>query len=300
MSVPAFLTRIAFAASFAACCAAASAQHAKFVLFGEGMKGDDPVGFKAEHRFVHPMTSPYFHEDSFVTSDVRPYFLYHKFPTGGVIDGGDAKVYALQLRIALTDQLQLVAYKDGYTDFNAGLTDESGWNDIAAGIKWNFLQNWEKQLHAAVGAGYEFPWGDADALQNNGEVRLWASLNKGFDRLHLGLTGNVFFGTSDDEPLGNSDYFSWHVHADYYVCKWFSPVVEVNGYHTFNDDDEVVPFSGIDVTNLGGGDDVVSMAVGFEVRPINDLGLRAAYEFPLTDGEDLLGYRLTFSAVYWF
>lgn len=280
--------------------ASATAQHAKFVLFGKGMKGEEPVGYKAEHRFVHPMTSPYFHEDSFVTSDIRPYALYHKFPTGGVIDGGDATVYAAQVRIALTDQLQLVAYKDGYTDFDAGLTDESGWNDVAAGIKWNFLQNWEQQFHAAVGAGYEFPWGDADVLQNNGEVRVWGSVNKGFDRLHLGLAGNVFFGTSDDEPLGNSDYFSWHAHVDYYVCKWFSPAVEFNGYHTFNDDGEVVPFSGIDVTNLGGGDDVVTMAVGAEFRVIDDLALRGAYEFPLTDGEDLYGYRLTFSAVYWF
>jgi hypothetical protein len=278
----------------------ASAQHADFVLFGKDFKGATPQAYQPEHRFVHPMTSPYFHEDSFVTTDVRAYLLYHNFPNGGVIDGGTAKVYAAQIRVALTDQLQLVAYKDGYTDFDAGLISDDGWNDIAAGLKWNFLQNWEQQFHAAVGAGYEVPWGDADVLQNNGEVRIWGSVNKGFDRIHLGLTGNIFFGTSDDEALGNSDYASWHFHADYYVCNWFSPSIEFNGYHIINENDEVVPFSGIDVTNLGGGDDVVTMAVGAEVRAADNIAVRAAYEFPLSDGEDLYGTRVTASLVISF
>ncbi|HRK32732.1 MAG TPA: hypothetical protein PLD59_16850 [Tepidisphaeraceae bacterium] len=278
----------------------AGAQHADFVLFGKDFKGSTPAAYQPQHRFVHPMTSPYFHEDSFVTTDIRAYFLYHDFPTGGVINGGTAKVYAAQVRVALTDTLQLVAYKDGYTDLDAGLSNDSGYNDIAAGLKWNFLQNWEQQLHAAVGAGYEFPVGDPSVLHNNGEVRFWGSVNKGFDRLHLGLTGNVFFGTSGDEPLGNSDYLSWHAHVDYYVCDWFSPTVELNGYHTFNPNDEVVGFSGIDVTNLGGGDDVVTMAVGAEIRPTQRAAIRAAYEFPLTDGDDLYGYRITASLVLSF
>lgn len=278
----------------------ASAQHADFVLFGKDFRGTPPADFKPEHRFVHPMTSPYFHEDSFVTTDIRGYFLLHNFPDGGVINGGDAKVYAAQVRVALTDRLQLVAYKDGYTDLDAGLIQSDGWNDVAAGLKWSFLQDWKNQFHAAIGAGYELPVGDPSILHNNGEVRGWASVNKGFDRLHLGLTGNVFFGTSNNEPLGNSDYFSWHAHVDYYVCKWFSPAVEFNGYHTFNKNDEVVPFSGIDVTNLGGGDDVVTMAVGGEFRLTDDIAVRGAFEFPLTDGEDLYGTRTTLSLVWSF
>lgn len=278
----------------------APAQHADFVLFGKDFKGTPPADYKPEHRFVHPVSSPYFHEDSFVTTDLRGWFVYQDFPNGGLIDGGSAKVYAVEVRVALTDQLQLVANKDGYVDFDAGLLQDDGWNDVAAGLKWNFLQDWKHQFHAAIGGGYEFPWGDTDVLQNNGEVRFWGSVNKGFDRLHLGLTGNVFFGTSDDEALGNSDYFSWHAHADYYVCKWFSPTVEFNGYHTFNKNDEVVPFSGIDVTNLGGGDDVVTMAVGAEFRLTDDVALRGAYEFPLTDGEDLYGARTTVSLVWSF
>lgn len=36
--------------------------------------------------------------------------------------------------------------------------------------------------------------------------------------------------------LGNSDTFTWHLHADYQVCKYFSPVLEVNGYHVTSND----------------------------------------------------------------
>lgn len=280
--------------------AGAGSQHADFVLFGKDRKGSVSEDYKPEHRFVHPMTSPYFHEDSFVTSDLRGYFLYHDFPTGGLIDGGTAKVYALQVRLALTDQLQLVAYKDGYTDFDAGLLGDSGWNDVAAGLKWNFLSDWKRQLHAAVGVGYELAIGDPGVLQNNDEFRVWGSINKGFGPLHLGATANAMFATGEDSALGESDYLSYHLHADYYVCSWFSPVVEVNGYHTFNEGNVLAPFSGIDVTSLGGGDDVVTVGLGAEIRPHDDLAIRGAYEFPITDGTDLYGSRLTFSVIWSF
>lgn len=273
------------------------AQHADFVLFGTP---NPAAKVPAEQKFVAPLTTPYYHEDSFITSDVRAWFAYHDFPNGGAIDGGSAKVYAVQLRLALTDRLQLVAYKDGYVDFDAGLTNDSGWNDVAAGLKWNFLQDWENQFHAAVGVGYEFPIGDPSVLQNDDEIRVWASVNKGFDKLHLGGTINVTFPIGGEDALGDSTRLIWNLHADYYVCEWFSPVVELNGIHSIDDGDEVVPFSGIDVANLGGGDDVVTLGIGAEIRATENIAVRAAYELPLTSGDDLYGYRWTASIVYSF
>ncbi len=278
----------------------AQAQHAGFVLFGE----PDPAAAEAPetHHFVHPVTGPYFHEDSFVTTDIRPCFVYHDLPTVSPIDGGSAKVYAVQARLALTNSLQLVAYKDGYVDFDSGLVDDEGWNDIAAGIKWKFYSDWANQLHAAVGVGYEVKTGNGRVLENDDELRFWASVNKGFDRLHLGATINGFLKTGDQDALGDSDRLSWHLHADYYVCEWFSPVLEINGYHTLNEGHAVLPFQGVDVANLGGGkgEDVVTIGIGGEFRPIHNLALRAAYETPLTDTEDLFGYRWTLSAVFSF
>lgn len=276
---------------------AAHAQHAKFVLLGEPAKEADAA---PEHRFVHPVTVPYFHEDSFVTSDVRAWFAYHNFPKSAPISGGDATVYAAQIRLAITNQIQLVAYKDGYTDFESGLVDDGGWNDIAAGIKWNFIQDWENQFHMAAGIGYEFSVGDDEALQDDDELRLWLSANKGFDRLHLGGTLNVFFADDKSDGLGNSDHLIWNVHVDYYVCEWFSPVIELAGFHVLDRGNEVLPFSGLDVTNLGGGEDVVTIGFGFEIRPLPCVALRAAYETPLTRNDDLYGYRWTFSAVLSF
>ena len=147
-----------------------------FVLYGSKEK----TGALAEHKFVAPVTSPYFHEDSFVTTDLRAWYAYHKFDGDSLINGGDAQVVALQVRLAITDQLQFVAYKDGYVDFDSGLVDSHGWNDLAAGLKWGFIQDWKNQFHMAAGVGYEMPVGDDDVFQNDEELRLWLSANKGF------------------------------------------------------------------------------------------------------------------------
>ncbi len=251
---------------------------------------------------VHPITGPYWHEDSFIGTDLRPVFAYHHFPSE-VFGGGRALVYAAQLRVKLLDNLQLVAYKDGYMDIQLKGYNEPGWNDIAAGLKYAFLQNDELKLHAAVGAAYEFASGDDEVLQDDDEVRFWASINKGFGRLHLGATVNYFLATDNgDDPFGDSNHLSWHFHADYQVCKWFSPVVEVNGYHVLDEGDVVTPFGGSDVLNLGGNksEDVVTAAVGAEIRPCSKFAIRAAYERAISDNVDLWGHRWTFSSVIEF
>ena len=275
-----------------------SAQHTTFTLLGD--PNPAAASTPSHRKAVHPISSPYFHEDSFITNDVRAWFLYHDFPNASVIDGGNAKVYAAQLRLAITNQLQLVAYKDGYTDFDSGLLSDDGTNDIAAGLKWAFLQDFDNQLHAAAGVGYEFKTGDGDVLQNSSDLRLWTSVNKGFENLHLGFTANLHISDDGHGSFGSADSLSWHIHADYYACQFFSPVIELNGYHTINEDDLApLPFQGIDVASLGGGkgEDVVTIAFGSEIRPCDFASFRFAYETPLTDSTDLFGYRWTFSMV---
>ena len=283
----------------------AQAQHAKLVLFGEPSEAAADV--PESHQFVHPVTSPYFHEDSFVTSDVRAWYLRHSIPTG--LGGGEAHVYAAQLRLALTNEFQFVAYKDGWVDYNSGLAGGAeGDMDIAAGIKWNFIQDWDQQLHVAVGAGYEIASGEGNVFQNDDEWRLWASINKGYDELHLGGTVNLFLADDSSQGLGNSHYLTWHVHADYYVCDWFSPVVEFNGYHVLQEGTiggaAPLGFSGVDVANLGGdaSEPVITLGIGAEIRPIEeyDIKIRAAYEPAITDKTDLWGSRWTTSVVWSF
>lgn len=278
-----------------------AAQQADFVLFSDAERSLAEI--EPHRKAVHPVTSPYYHEDSFVTSDVRAVFIYHDFPKSTTIAGGNAKVYAAQVRLALTDQLQFVAYKDGYADFDSGLVSDDDWMDIAAGVKWKFLEDWDNDLHAAVGLGYEISLGDDEVLQQDDEVRVWGSVNKGFEELHLGGTLNLIIPVGGEDALGDSTRLIWNAHADYYLCDWFSPLVELNGYHTLDEGDNTpLNFSGVDVANLGGGqsEDVITVGVGGEVRVCPGFAVRGAYESPLTKNDDLFGYRWTFSAVFSF
>ena len=285
------------AAAFCAGALTTSAQGG-FVLFGDAAPAPEPA-----HKVVRPLTAPYFHEDAFVTSDLRAWYVNHQF-YGDTI-GGEAEVYALQVRLALTKRLQLVAYKDGYTDLSdTGLGNPDGWNGLGAGLKYAVIQDWENQFHLAGGIGYELGLGDAEVLQDTDELRLWLSANKGFDRLHLGFAANYRVADNHrDGPFGAADMVTLHAHADYFVNDWFSPVVELNGYFVTDEGPVGADFSGVDAVSIGGGEDEATLtgALGAELRPLGPgLGLRLAYETELTDNVSLFGHRWTFSTVYEF
>jgi len=78
--------------------------------------------------------------------------------------------------------------------------------------------------------------------------------------------------------------------------------VEINGNHILDAGTSPLPFQGVDVVNLGQGEDdeVISLALGGEVRPAEDWAFRGSVEFPLTDEEDLYGWRMTWSVVFSF
>lgn len=281
-------------------CAASFLVTTAFSLAGSGKASKKEIKPLAEEDIVvHPVTSPYFSEDSFITTDIRPIFVYHNLP-GNFLGGGNASVTALQLRLKLTDSLQFVAYKDGWVDVSTPGFGGRGWNDIAAGLKWAFYRNDAAQFQSALGLGYEFASGDRRALQRDDELRAWVSANKGFGRLHLGTTLNYSWSMGNGRSvLGDSDWLSWHFHADYQISKYFSPLFEVNGYHTTRGSG--VGFSVADVANINNnGSPTISAAIGMEVRPLKWLALRAAFEMPLTSNVDVYGNRWTFSSVIKF
>lgn len=313
---------------------ATTAQHADFKLLDLGKdepaatadpeaKPGDPEGAPArekkpwdvpkEELFVHPISAPYYHEDSFVTSDVRLWYLYHKFSKQTALDGGHLQAVAAQLRLAINDHFQFVAYKDGYSWWDEGLDImKDGCHDIGFGIKWNFLQDWEEQMHAAVGVGYEVSSGRQAALHDDQEWRLWGSFNKGFGKLHLGGTVNFFYAPDKamgsnpiaSKDFGSNNYISWHAHADYRACDVFSPVVEMSGYHVVSEGaHNALNFQGTDAVNVAGGkkDYVITTAIGGAVRPGPDwLSFRGAYEFPISNKDDIWRWRVTLSAVISF
>lgn len=285
--------------SVAGICSFTNAQ-GSFVLFGSG------EALPAEKKTVRPLTAPYLHEDALITTDVRGWFLHHDLAE---LDG-TLNVYALQARVAIFENLQFLAYKDGYSEFSDdnGNNLADGWNDIGLGLKLALFQDVGSQFFLAIGAGYEFGVGDDQVLQDTDDYRFWLSANKGFGRLHLGATGNYILASDGklDGAAGNSDMLTLHFHADYYLTSWLSPVVELNGYFVQEANSSItdIDFSGVDAVSVNGGEDndVITYALGFEVRPlVESLGLRAAYEAQLNDDEEsLFGHRWTFSAVFEF
>lgn len=271
--------------------------HSTFIAFGDKVRS-----LAHEERAVAPLTAPYYNEDAYVTSDLRAWYLNHELDS---VDG-EVTVAALQVRVALNENLQLVAYKDGYTNFSGGVLDgQDGWNDIALGLKYAFVQDWANQHHLAAGIGYEFGWGEESAYQNTDELRIWISENKSFGKLHLGATINYLIAVDQGQgAAGSSDMLTFHFHSDYYLTEWISPVFEINGYMITNDDGTgIAPYSGLDAVSLGSGEDedVWTAALGAELRPFEShISIRAAYEREISDSTNLFDDRWTFSAVYPF
>lgn len=253
-------------------------------------------------RIVHPMSAPNYNDDAYITSDVRGHYINHQFPRNGVTNGGAARTYGFQFRKAIDERFQFQISKLGFNDVHLGGSEEAGLDDLAVAIKYAFLQDWESQTHASIGVGYELGIGDDDTLGGDDEFRVFAAFNKGFDRSHFGLSINALFATGSENPNGDSDRLSAHLHYDYEVNDTFSPIVELNYYQTLSNGTPVTPFSGLDLGNFGGNEDedALSLAVGGELRVQRDLAVRLGYESPLSDSVDLWGYRWTASAIWRF
>jgi hypothetical protein len=255
-------------------------------------------------EIVHPVTSPSYADDAYITTrDLRGYYVNQQFPRNAAIAGGAARIYGVQYRHAVADNVQVLVSKLGFTDLDVGSIQEVGTDDLAVAVKYAFLQDWDNELHAAVGLGYEAGIGHREVWAGDDELRVFGAVNKGIGNLHLGLSANALFAMGDEDSLGDSDRLSAQLHADYYINETFSPLVELNYYKTLSEGDNVVaPFSGVDIGNLGGGEseDVLTAGLGGEARLRNDLAVRIAYESPLTDNNDLFGYRWTLSAVWRF
>jgi hypothetical protein len=85
---------------------------------------------------IAPVTNPIFFEDAIIRSEIRPIFAYHNIDNGFVTGGGNAQLYAVQLRFAITDRLAFIATQDGFFDINLDSGAKlDGWMDLAAGFK---------------------------------------------------------------------------------------------------------------------------------------------------------------------
>lgn len=264
--------------------------------------------------FARPVTNVSFHHP-FIWNELRPLFMYHAFPETGILDGGHLKLYALQAFFALTDDLQLMAYKDGYVDFKPGVfKDDSGFADIAVGLKykvWEDLDGEHGPAIFSVGVGYETTTGDDDVLEGEGDgfFDVFGSYGRSFGEFNFIGTAGVFLPRDSDE---DNRTYHWHLHLDTQLGDDLQPLIEVNGFHYDGNAERnaglgpAVPLGieGFDYTTLGADEvkdnDVITGAIGFRHSISEDVSWGLAYEKPLTSRKDVMAYRWTMDIVFRF
>jgi len=283
---------------------------------GNGPSADDPqiVNDKALveikeswiDKAISPVTNPLFFESPFVQNEIRPIFMYHNIDDSFVTRGGDVQVYALQFRWAITDRLALIATKDGYIDFNpeSGLTDQEGFADIAAGLKYALIQNEENQFILTPGFVLELPTGNQDVFQgdSSGEWNLFCSAAKGWGDFHV--VGNVGFRIPNDwgDKTAQAHY---SLQLDYYTCQWFIPYVALNGFTVMSRGNKIgLDTEGYDLINFGSsaaeGRTSLVLGWGFRSRVHERVDIGFGYEHALTTPKGLFDDRFTVDTIIRF
>jgi len=252
-------------------------------------------------------------EDPRTLTELRPIFLTQRFPDtlgpGNVPAGGNFQLIALQFRIALTERLSLIAVKDGYIfDNSEGTLDgllDSGWADVTAGLKYNFLRNVRTGTLASAGFTYEIPMGSEQALQaqGDGEFHLFASAAQ---RL---LDGDAHYMTSfgwqvPADQAAQSTTIHWLNHFDVRMTKRLYAFTEFSWWHWTDaaDAGTAIGVSGQDLINISDtavdGNDLVLQNVGLKYKPNGNFEAGAAFEFPLTEFQDVIENRWQFEMIF--
>ena len=247
-----------------------------------------------------PVSNPVFFESPFIKSEVEPVFMWNKIAGPPDFVGGDVFLYAAQLRWAVNDRLAIIATKDGYVDANFDLLPhQSGFGDIAAGLKYAVIDNEEAQFILTPGFELEIPTGNQSVFQGNGkgEWDLFVSAAKGFNNLHA--MANVGLRVPNDFSAETVNAL-YSLQVDYWTCQYFIPFVSLNAFTTLNSAN-ATPFAveGYDLINFGAsqaaGETQVLFGGGFSSKITDRISLGIAFETSLVKPKGLVDKRVTSS-----
>jgi hypothetical protein len=263
---------------------------------------EEAVSWKA--NTISPVANPFFHEDAVIRSEIRPVFVHHRIDDS-FLGGGDAQLYALQIRYALTERLAVIATQDGYFEINNdAISNPGGWMDLALGLKYAVIDDEANQFILTPGFTFKIPTGDEDVFQGrgNGEWDVFVAAQKGFGDFHLSTNVGVRLPMDTDE---NSTILHYSVMADYYVCRWFIPFVAFNAYTVLDEGGNIaLDTEGYDVINFGatGADGVTqgTVGVGFRSRLLPQMDLGFAWEKAVIEPHGLTEDRITVDLSYRF
>lgn len=258
-----------------------------------------------QDRAIAPVANPVFFETPMIQSEVRPLFMFHRLDSGLLGQEVDVKLYAVQLRYAITERLALIATKDGYIEVdpaNGGGSD--GWADVSAGLKYALIRSEENQFILTPGFTFELPSGNRKVFQGNGsgELNLFVSAMKGWDNLHATVSIGGRIPMDMDKETANIRYSGM---LDYWVSNWFIPFVTINAFTTVTEA-EVLPLGseGFDLINFGStgaeGHTQASFGAGFRSRLLENLDLGFAYERGWVSKNDIFKDRFTVDLIWRF
>lgn len=258
-----------------------------------------------QDRAIAPVANPVFFETPMIQSEVRPLFMFHRLDSGLLGQEVDVKLYAVQLRYALTERLALIATKDGYIEVSpasGGGTD--GWTDLAAGLKYALIQSEEQQFVLTPGFTFEIPTGNRKVFQGNGrgELNVFVSAMKGWNNLHATVSVGGRIPMDFDRETANIRYSAM---LDYWVSSWFIPFVTVNAFTTVTEAEVLgLESEGFDLINFGStsasGHTQAAFGVGFRSRLLTNLDLGFAYERGWISKNDLFKDRFTVDLIWRF
>jgi len=256
---------------------------------------------------VTPVTNAVWFEDARITTEARFLHMYHFIDEDFLgAGGGDAQLYALQLRYAVTDRLALIAVKDGLVDIELDNGYEQfDFADIAFGLKYQAYRSDEQELIVTPGLTFEVPTGGTDVFQGNGDGMFhpFVSFTKGFDKFQVAGNGGFHIPIDFDEETAIAHY-SLHMH--YYLHQYFIPLFEVNATTVLSEAERIpaLDTEGADLFNFGAGDAAgstqVSLGIGFRSRILDNLILGFAWEKQVVEDNSLFDHRFTTDLIYRF
>lgn len=250
--------------------------------------------------FISPMTNPVFFEDPRNVTEARFLFLNHKAPAA--VGGGTVRLYALQLRAKISENVSFIATKDGYIDSSNPVIGD-GWADLSAGLKFNLVRDAAKGRLVSGGFTFELPTGEANAQQGNGsgELNMFISGARRIGERSHWVTAAGWRLPMDASDESQSVY--WSNHLDRRLTNKFYALTELNWYHwTKSGKGGINGVEGLDLFNFGStgvaGNDIVTAALGGKFKNSRHSEIGVAYEFPLTNRRDVLENRLTVDWIF--
>jgi hypothetical protein len=253
-------------------------------------------------NFISPLSNPFFFEDPRSLTEARGIFIDNSLPSD--IGGGDAQVYAAQLRGRLTDRLSVIAPRLSYFQVNqSGGGAPRGFLSAPIGVKYNFIRDVEEQFLVSAGMTYFIP-GSAGAFSNlgGGDFHFFLTAGKEiFDCGHwLSATG---FRIPEDSNFGTQLWY-WSNQWDYELPGHIYPLAGINWFHWMRNagNNFTNGFAGLDLIDLPtsgvAGTDVVSSVVGLKWKPSCNFELGGGFEFPLTNRTDILHNRAYVDVIF--